>query len=129
MNALRKKRLAMGLMQKDVADIVGVHASQLRAWESGRELPPEKYMDPLCGVLELDPDTVEWSEGHLRRLEEGGPGERLAMARGEAGLSAEELGRLVGVSLNAILSWERGDRSPSIRMGKKIEQTLGVIIW
>ena len=41
---LKKKRLDMGLYQKDVAEIIGVDVNTVTNWEKGRCKPTKKFL-------------------------------------------------------------------------------------
>jgi transcriptional regulator with XRE-family HTH domain len=53
-------------------------------------------------------------------------GVRLAELRRAAGLSQERLARLADVGTDAVRKWERGKRTPSLKMAIKLARTLGV---
>ena len=48
---LKKRRLDMGLYQKDVAEIIGVDVSTATNWEKGRCKPCMEYLMKLEGFL------------------------------------------------------------------------------
>lgn len=49
----------------------------------------------------------------------------IAVARKERGLSQEALGRLIGVSRDAVKHWEGGSRFPSEKCLNALRATLG----
>jgi transcriptional regulator with XRE-family HTH domain len=53
-------------------------------------------------------------------------GTRLAELRRAAGLSQEALARKADVGTDAVRKWERGKRTPSLKMAIKLAATLGV---
>ena len=53
-------------------------------------------------------------------------GKRIADLRRARGLTAEQLGKLVGVSSFAISKWENGHTVPRMRLIPKIARALGV---
>jgi transcriptional regulator with XRE-family HTH domain len=53
-------------------------------------------------------------------------GTRLAELRRAAGLSQERLARLADVGTDAVRKWERGKRTPSLKMAVKLAATLGI---
>jgi DNA-binding XRE family transcriptional regulator len=55
-------------------------------------------------------------------------GAKLAQLRRKAGLSQEGLARKAGVGTDAVRKWERGKRTPSVRMLIKLAKTLNVTV-
>lgn len=49
----------------------------------------------------------------------------IAVVRKEKGLSQEALGKLIGVSRNAVKHWEDGSRFPSEKCLNALRETLG----
>ena len=41
---LKKKRLDMGLFQKDIAEIIGLDVNTITNWEKGRTRPGERFI-------------------------------------------------------------------------------------
>ena len=48
---LRQKRLEMGLMQKELAEEIGVSEDTVRNWENGRRHPSEEYLNKINDIL------------------------------------------------------------------------------
>lgn len=53
-------------------------------------------------------------------------GERIALARKQAGLSQEQLGEKLGVSRQAVSKWESGQTDPSVAYLAQMCRTLGI---
>ena len=51
---LKKKRLDLGLFQKDVAEIIGVDVNTITNWEKGRCKPSRRCLKKLEGFLGND---------------------------------------------------------------------------
>ena len=49
---IKKKRLDMGLYQKDVADIIGVDVNTVTNWEKGRCVPSNGFLEKIEVFLE-----------------------------------------------------------------------------
>ncbi|MBI3089379.1 MAG: helix-turn-helix domain-containing protein [Candidatus Tectomicrobia bacterium] len=49
---LRKKRLDLGLLQKDVAEVIGVDATTIYNWEKGRVVPARRYVKEIIRFLD-----------------------------------------------------------------------------
>ncbi|MCY0955046.1 helix-turn-helix domain-containing protein [Streptomyces sp. H27-S2] len=71
-------RLAAGLTQKDVADVVGVKRVAVARWESGEARPRrphrEVYLHLLNGLAERFPEAAQLDEGMPTPTSEGGSG-------------------------------------------------------
>ena len=63
---LKKMRERKGLLQKEVAERLGVPASALCKWEKGIRMVPSRYLKRLASILECSVDEL---------LSEGGCGD------------------------------------------------------
>lgn len=50
-NLFKNYRLFCGMTQKDFADLVGVKATTVQAWETGRATPPEHQLQNINRVI------------------------------------------------------------------------------
>jgi len=48
---LRKRRLDLGLLQKDVAEIIGVTEVTISNWENNKNKPPSRYLKNIIDFL------------------------------------------------------------------------------
>ena len=55
---LRKRRLAMGLSQKELADALGTVQSAISAWESGEKMPRAAQLPELAAALHCTIDEL-----------------------------------------------------------------------
>ena len=55
---LRKKRLAAGLSQKELADSLGTVQSAISAWESGEKMPRASQLPELAAALHCTIDEL-----------------------------------------------------------------------
>ena len=55
---LRKRRLAMGLSQKELADALGTVQSAISAWESGEKMPRASQLPELAAALHCTIDEL-----------------------------------------------------------------------
>lgn len=60
-----------GLTDEELADLVGVHQTQISRWKRGTGVPRAAYIPALAEVLDLDEDVVEDArvEGERLRVE------------------------------------------------------------
>jgi len=107
---LRKRRLDLGLLQKEVAQRLGVHKDTICNWETNRTSPPLRYLPRIIQFLGhvphyITPETF---------------GERILAVRRLLGLSQRELARRLGVDPGTLGRWERGKGRPSKRLGERL---------
>ena len=101
---MRKKRLAQGLLQRQVADRLGVETDSLRV------VP--KIIEFL-GYMPFD--TSEMTLG-----------ERVMTMRHCLGLSREEFAWRLGVDETSLRDWEQGKRRPLKRNREKLNETASL---
>ena len=102
---LRKKRLDLGLLQKEVAQRVGVDRDSVTNWEKGRTSPRLQLMPRIIEFLEYTPFQVK----------SGSLGERIVAFRRALGIRQEDLARQLGVDPSTLVRWEQGKGQPSDR--------------
>lgn len=109
---VRKRRLDLGLEQKEVAERLGVHFETLKNWE-------RNVGQPAIGVM---PRVIEFI-GSNPLPSPTTFAERLVDYRACFGLRQEELARKLGVNPNTIYRWEAGSEPPASRK-REIEAIL-----
>ncbi|MFQ5456897.1 MAG: helix-turn-helix domain-containing protein [Myxococcota bacterium] len=113
---LRKRRLELGLLQKQVACRLGVDAMTVVNWELNRTAPSLRFGPRIIHFLGYAPYDPSSS-----------PSERLRTAREAVGLSQKRLAQALGVDEDTVAQWERGRKSPGIELAKKITRLLKVL--
>ncbi|WP_298435062.1 helix-turn-helix transcriptional regulator [Geobacter sp.] len=109
---IRKKRMDLGLLQREVAEIIGVTESTIWNWEHGVE--PELQYNPkiidFLGYIPFDcpDDTID----------------RLAWYKKVKGLTLIELGRQMNRHPDQLQEWLSGERRPFNKSLQRIEQFL-----
>jgi site-specific DNA recombinase len=99
---LLRRRLMLKLIQRQVANQLGVNVSSLRNWEANRSEPAVEFMPAIVkflGYNPLPPGTT-WAE-------------RLVNGRTAAGLTQRESAQRIGVDQGTLARWERGEREPT----------------
>ena len=76
---IRKRRLELGLTQKEAAKAIGVEVTTLRNWEMSRTVPRTKYVPAAIRFLGYTPNERPASFG-----------DRLRMSRRSAGLAQRQ---------------------------------------
>lgn len=56
--ALRRLRISRGLTQRELADLLGVHAAALSRWERGAHLPNVEDFREVCIALRASADKM-----------------------------------------------------------------------
>ncbi len=111
---LRKKRLDLGLLQKEVASQIGVDEITICNWERQRTAPTLSHIPKVLGFLGYMPLTA-----HPEGL-----GQKLVTFRRVRGLSQKVLARRLKIDPTTLARWERGERKPSRKLVKKVEALL-----
>ena len=97
---LRKRRLDLALLQRQVAAGLGVHEASIYNWEKNRKSPQLRFVARITESLGYVPDI-----GPSRTL-----GERIIATRRLLGLTQKELARRLGVDpeyVGAVGKWRR----------------------
>jgi len=95
---LRKARLDKGLLQKEVAELIGVTEESIVNWEWGHSYPLIKWMPSIINFIGYDPD----------RREDDSLASTLLNYRRQHGLKRKLLADKIGVDETTVLWWERG---------------------
>jgi transcriptional regulator with XRE-family HTH domain len=98
---MRKRRLGLKLLQKDVAEQIGVDKTSVFNWEGNRSSPEIRYMPAIMNFLGYDPlpqaNTLA---------------EQLVRQRTSLRLSQKESAGRIGVDPATLARWEQGKREP-----------------
>lgn len=100
---IRKKRIQLKLLQKDVAKICGVTEDCITNWEKGRSIPQIQYFPNIINFLGYLPFEVE-----LTTLSG-----KLKAHRQINGLTQRQLGKILGVDGTTVCSWELKQNEPN----------------
>ena len=102
---IRKRRLDLGLMQKEVAKIIGVTQCVIKCWEWNKNQPHFRYFPKIAEFLGYCP---------YKRLDSFG--ERLQRVRHFLGMSRAEFGQLVRINPSKLGRWEKETESPEDKL-------------
>ena len=111
---LRKRRLDLGLYQRDVAQCLGVDEATVCNWENGRSSPKLPLIPRVIEFLAYVP-ILSSSETF---------GEKVVTLRRLLGVRQEDLARQLEVDPGTLARWERGDGKPLPRHRRKVELFL-----
>ncbi|HTG36064.1 MAG TPA: helix-turn-helix transcriptional regulator [Thermoanaerobaculia bacterium] len=110
---LRTERLKRGLLQKEVAAIIGVEVSTVVGWEVGRAEPKVSYLPAILAFIGYDPFPEAKSFG-----------ERLRVERWKRGLTQYQLARQLGVYKDTITLLETGKEVTNERVLEAVRAFL-----
>jgi transcriptional regulator with XRE-family HTH domain len=112
---IKKRRLETGLTQAQAAARLGVSASALLHWETGKKLPLPRMLGQLTSFLGYDPFPAPATIP-----------ERLFNERQKRGWSIRAAARQVGVDPGTWGDWERGGLIFYLSHRTKLAQFLGL---
>jgi site-specific DNA recombinase len=98
---LLRRRLVLKLLQRQVAEQLGVDKASVANWEGNRTKPGVEYMPAIIRFLGYNPlpPADSWAD-------------RLIQSRTILGLSQKESAAQIGVDQGTLARWERGEREP-----------------
>lgn len=108
------RRLELGLLQSDVASIIGVCTESISNWENNKGEPQIQFYPKVIEFLEYFPFVIDTSTfgGMIKKY------------RYFKGLSQENFALKLGVNESTIYHYENGIHKPSMTMIKKLELVL-----
>jgi transcriptional regulator with XRE-family HTH domain len=112
---IRKRRLELGIFQREVAERIGVDKDTICLWEANESSPFARYVPRIIQFLGYDP----WPTPKTIS-------ERLIGARKCLGLTQRAMAKRLRVDPTTLGFWERGERRPSKKLLEMIEAFLRV---
>jgi transcriptional regulator with XRE-family HTH domain len=112
---LRRRRLDLNLLQREVADRLGVTESTVTNWELNRTTPALRFLPRIIALLGVDPRPSGTT-----------PIEQLVACRTARGLSREAAARILCVDPGTLWTWESGRRLPTGLFWARIEAFLAI---
>jgi DNA-binding XRE family transcriptional regulator len=110
---VRKKRLDLGLIQRNVADQIGVSESTIYNWERNSNSPQVHQIPAVIRFLGYNPFPSEVSFA-----------DTLMVARRMLGLSQKAMAERLGIDPGTLKNWENGKR-PSMKLKRQIGDFIG----
>jgi DNA-binding XRE family transcriptional regulator len=107
---LKKRRLDLKLLQKEVAEIIGVDEITIYYWENNRVEPSLLYI----------PDVIKFLAYIPFKTTSNSLGEQIVIYRRLHGLTQKKLAQLLGVDFTTIGHWERGEHWPQRQLLDKL---------
>ncbi len=115
---LRKRRLDLGLRQKDVGALVGAAKPTVDAWEHRATRPSGEVLRRLVEFLGYEPAEAASPTTLVRQL---------SALRRELRLARSEAAEILGLSYEALWAWETGRRQPRGRSIAILRASLRLI--
>jgi transcriptional regulator with XRE-family HTH domain len=111
---LRRRRLELGLLQREVAKRLGASPASITSWELGHTAPALVWIPQVLLFLGYDPRSIPQAVGpRLRGYRQG------------RGISQEAMARHLGIDPGTLARWERGGREPQGKYLAMIQVVLG----
>ena len=104
----------LSLLQREVANQIGVDETTITHWERNATTPPIRYIPAIIQFLGYDPLPPANSFS-----------ERLATARQTLGLSQRKMAEKLSVDPATVKGWEAGRHQPT----KKSLDLIGRVLW
>jgi transcriptional regulator with XRE-family HTH domain len=110
---IRRKRLDLKMLQREVAERIGVGETSVFTWEANASQPDLKYMPAVIRFLGYNPlpPATGW-------------GGRLGRHRTSLGMTREEAAKRLGVDPGTLAKWERGESEPASGSLERAERFL-----
>jgi DNA-binding transcriptional regulator YiaG len=99
---IRRQRLGLKMLQREVAEQLGVDKASVVNWEGNASVPQIRYMPAIIRFLNYNPLPAA-----------NGWRERLVRHRTTLGLSQDEFAKRLSVDPSTLARWERGEREPT----------------
>jgi len=104
---LKKRRLELGLFQKQVARALDISEWTYLGWEHDRKSPVISFWPRIIRFLGYDPNPESTTLG-----------EQITSKRRQLGLSQVRAAKLVGVDVGTFRCWESGELKSSLKLSK-----------
>lgn len=112
---LRKRRLDLGLLHKEVAERLGVTRDTVRNWERNRTAPVARLVPGIARFLGYLPWRVPESFA-----------DRFALYRRSNGLTQRQLAARLRIDPTTVGRWESGRGLPSDRLKRRADLLIGI---
>lgn len=100
---LRKRRLDLGLRQKDLGALVGAAKPTVDAWEHRGTRPKPDVLRRIVDLLGYEPEEATSPTFLVQKL---------SAVRRELRLARSQIAEILGLSYEALWAWETGRRRP-----------------
>jgi len=112
---LRKRRLDQGLLQREVAQRLGVHKTTICNWETNHTSPQLRFIPRIIEFLGYMPDDTQ-AESLCQQI---------VAVRRRLGLSQRKLDRRLGADPGTLGQWGRGAQTTVAEMEQEAASLIG----
>ena len=112
---LRKRRLDLGLLQREVSERLDIDETTICNWEINCNLPQIRFIPQIIAFLGYDPHD----ENPPKDL-----AQRIILTRRRLGMTQKELAQHLGIDVGTLGRWERGIRQPTKRLAQALNSFL-----
>lgn len=122
---IKELRIKKGLSQEQLGKLVGVQRAAINKYEKGLVVNlKRKTIAKLAAALDVTPtQLMGWDEVTAA---DATISSNIKKYREAAGVSQQQLADFVGVPIARVISWERGERFPSVGQFEEICKALAV---
>lgn len=128
---LRKKK---GLNQREFADIIGVSNGAVAMWETNKRQPDLQTLVKIASFYDVSVDYLLSNEDCVyteeatssKNTQNIALGERLRQIRSLNNYTMSELSQKLGITIQSLTSYERGNRLPSLDLLIKLADFYGI---
>lgn len=127
--SIKSYRKSNNLTQKELAQKSGITRESIGNYERGSRTPPADILEKIATALKVSMNELMGKSINTYDLESSSnlsTGDNIRRIRKHRKLTLKELGEGVGLSEQAIGQYERGERTISIEILKKIAFALDV---
>jgi len=110
---IRKRRLSLKLLQREVAEQIGVDATSVFNWEANNCQPELRHIPAIIAFIGYNP--LPESEGW---------GGQVVRCRTTLGLTQKEAAGRLGVDQGTLANWEQGKRDPTGAFMSRVQRFL-----
>lgn len=110
---IRRRRLELGLLQKNVASQIGTHTQTVCNWEIGDTSPALPWLPGIIRFLGYDPRPVPVTMA-----------DRLKHYRTGLGVSRKAMAKRLGVDPGTLCKWERGICEPKKEFLRRVQAEI-----
>jgi transcriptional regulator with XRE-family HTH domain len=107
---IKKRRLELGLFQRDAARLLGVDTSTVTNWEKDRTQPRLCLIPKVIAFLGYDPKASVPTT----------LGERIREYRRVRGFSQKRLAQFLGIDPSTLARWECDEGKPGIELEERL---------
>jgi len=111
---IRKRRLDLRLLQRELAERINCTEESIYHWENNKNYPKIMHLPKIIEFLGYDP---EYKGGNSLAV-------TLWNYRRKHGLTLKKLGKIIGVDETTILWWERGQALKMLRSKQRLQAFL-----